>query len=286
MSLFDTKEKMVRTLNLWDSMTYGDAFANLVVTDENRESVELLKMCLDKQKLWNKPMNGNSSEGLKNTEIEKLGIAYVDLFNRLDPTDQFWTPLDFLHEMCKHNLSKRKFYEHKAKVNKMTFDQLTYRMCGRALRALPSFIREYQLSNALKVKFPRGKFSQDPDMDKRCHCDVKMELNGKVYYFWSFISSAKSIYNFVDKFKANRHGVIMDGNHVLCPFDRTREKDASYKGWAFYSSRYVNEIQTAMFQKAHLDYDDVKDGQLFSTKTFKRPVVVDKVSSTQSALAS
>lgn len=276
MSLFDTKDKMVRTLNKWDSMTYGEAFAQMVVTDKNRESVELLKMCLDKQKLWNKPMNGNSSEGLKNTEVEKLGIAYVDLFNALDPTDRFWTPLDFLHEMCKHNLSKRKFYEKKAKANNMTFEQLTCRMCGRALRALPSFIREYQMSNALKTAFPKGKFSQDPDMDKRCHCDVRMELNGEMYYFWSFISSTRSIYNFVDKFKSNRHGVILDGHHVLCPFDRDEEKDASYKGWAFYSARYINEVKTAIYQKAHLNYEEVKDGVMFKTTTFKRPVVVDK----------
>ena len=276
MSLFDTKEKMVRTLNEWDRMTYGEAFANLVVTDQNRESVELLKLCLDKQRLWDKPMNGNSSEGLKNTEVEKLGIAYVDLFNKLDPTDLFWTPLDFLHEMCKHNLSKRKFYEKKAQVNHMTFEQLTYRMCGRALRALPSFIREYQLSNALKKTFPKGLFFQDPDMDKRCHCDINMVLDGETYYFWSFISSAKSIYNFVEKFKDNRGGVIMDGHHVLCPFDRNEEKDASYKGWAFYSARYINEVKTAIYQKAHLNYEDVKDGVMFKTTAFKRPVVVDK----------
>ena len=276
MSLFDTKEKMVRTLNTWDQMTYGEAFSNLVVTDENRESVELLKLCLDKQKLFDKPMNGYSSEGLRKTEIEKLGIAYVDLFNKLDPIDQFWTPMDYLHELCKHNLSRRSWCEAKAKRYNMTFDQLTYLMVGRALRALPSFIREYQLSNALKVAFPRATFAQDPDMDKRCHCDVKMELDGETYYFWSFISSAKSIYNFVEKFEDKRTGVIMDGNHLLCPFDRKEESDASYKGWAFYSSRYINEVKTAVYHKPRLNYDDVKDGKTFKTAPFKRPVVVVK----------
>jgi hypothetical protein len=70
----------------------------------------------------------------------------------------------------------------------------------------------------------------------------------------------------------------MDGHHVLCPFDRDEEKDAAYKGWAFYSYRYINEVKIAIYQKAHLRYDDVKDGVMFQTTAFKRPVVVDKTS--------
>jgi hypothetical protein len=197
----------------------------------------------------------------------------------LEETGHFWTPLDVLHEVCKNNLSRREFYEKKAKKYGASFEKVTWLMCGRALRALPSFIREYQLRNALQAAFPKASFYQDEDLDRKYHCDIKMTMNDQEYYFWSFLSSTRSIYQFVDKFKANRFGHIADGLHVLCPFDRTEESAASYKGWNFYSIQYVNEVKNAIYHKPRLYYDDVKDGTAFMTKTFKRPVVVEKYTS-------
>lgn len=276
MSIFTTKEEMIRTLNAWDRKTFGDAFAEMKVTDKNKEVIELLKVVLDKQGLVNKQMNGFCSEGLKKDEFERMGICYVDLFNALEQRGTFWTPCDILYEMCKHNIERRSFYEKKAKNYNITFEKVTWLMCGRALRALPSYIREYQLKNALQNAFPKAYFCQDEDLDRKFHCDIKMTLNDTDYYFWSFISSPRSIYQFVDKFRNNRYGVVSDGKHVLCPFDRKEERDASYRGWAFYSSRYINEVKTAIYQKEPLDYYTVQDGVMFNTSAFKRPVVIEK----------
>ena len=276
MSLFDTKDKMVRTLNAWDAKTFGEALSEVKVTEENSESVLLMMSVIKQQRLADVRMNGNCSEHLKKDEFEKMGVCYVDFFNALEETGKFWTPLDIIHEVCKNNLQRRKFYEKKATALNMTFEKVTCFMCGRVLRALPSYIREYQLKNALQAAFPKATFYQDADLDRKFHCDVKMTLNDRDYFFWSFISSTRSIYQFIDKFKTNRYGYIADGSHVLCPFDRKEQKSASYKGWCLYSHEYINEIKTAIYQKEHLDYDAVKDGQLFSTKAFRRPVVVDK----------
>ena len=282
MSLFDTKEKMIRTLNAWNSKTFGQALSEITVTDDNAESVELLKIVIDHQKLADKPMNGYCSEGLKKDEFERMGVCYVDFFNLLEGRDEFWTPLDILHELCKNNLNRRDFYEKKAKKHKMSFERVTWLMCGRALRALPSYIREYQLKNALQNAFPHGKFHQDEDLDRKLHCDVKMTLNEKSYYFWSFIHSPRAVYQFVDKFSNNRAGMILDGNHVLCPFNRAKEIEASYRGWAFYSPRYIDEVVAAICQREPLNYDDVVGHKsLLQMSFYHRPVVIEKSYSVQ-----
>lgn len=276
MSLFNTKDEMFRALDIWNSKTFGAAFSEIVITEKNSEVITLLKTVIEQQNLTNKRMNGYCSEGLKVAEFEKMGICYVDLFNKLEKSDEFWTPLSILYEMCKHTLVNKNFYIEKAIEYNMSFDEVTWLMCGRAIRALPSYIREYQLRNALKSAFPMATFYQDEEMDKRFHCDIKMESNGQTYYFWSFISSQRSIYQFVDKFKNHRYGKILDGMHVLCPFDRYEESDASYKGWCFYSSRYVDEVKNAIFKKAHLSYDYILNTSIINVKNFKRPIVVDK----------
>jgi hypothetical protein len=180
--------------------------------------------------------------------------------------------------MCKHNLKNRKFYESKAKQLKMSFEQLTFLMCGRALRALPSYIREYQLRNALQEMFKKGNFVRDETMDKKYHCDVMMQLDGKTYYIWSFIFSKNSIAQFVDKFLDNRYGHVPSGHHILCPFDRKKECGASYKGWSFYSKQYLEEVRIAMFQRTHVDYSSLDQKQLVKPSFYRRPVVVHKIS--------
>ena len=275
--LFNTREKMGTTIDTWDSMTFGDALANFEVTEENKESYELMKVVLRRQRLLDKPMNGKLSEGLKKDEFERMGVTYVSFVNNLEAQNRFWTPLDIIHDVCKNNLERRDFYEKKAKKYGMSFERVTWLMCGRALRALPSYIREYQLKNALQSVFPDGIFTQDEELDLKYHCDIKMELNGQEYFFWSFISSPRSIYQFIDKFRSNRYGQVIDGTHVLCPFDRIEERGASYKGWCFYSKEYIEEIKRAIFQKNHLDYYEVHSGSALTPGAYKKPVSVDKV---------
>lgn len=267
---------MIRTLNLWDAKTYGEAFNELIKTEQNKETIQLLGLVLDKQNLFEKPMNGYSSEGLKTSEFERMGVCYVDFINNLQLTREFWTPLDVLYAVCENNLARRKFYDAKSKKLRMSFEKITWLMCGRALRALPSFLREYQLMYELIDEFPRAEFSRDEDLDRKFHCDVMMEFNERTYYFWSFLSSSNSLVQFVDKFRNNRYGHVPDGTHVLCPFDRKEDSDASYKGWCFYSSKYLNEIKTAICQKTPIDYDSINLDTKFRLSTFRRPVAVEK----------
>lgn len=276
MQLFDTKEHMIRTLSEWDSKTFSDAISDFQINDDDIEVAKLMIDVVGYQRLGDKKMNGYCSEDLRKDEFENMGVCYVDFFNMLEASDKQWTPLDIIFEICKNNLNRRSFYEKKAEQHNMTFEKVTALMCGRALRALPSYLREYQLRNALKDAFPKAMFTQTAETDKKWHCDIQMTLNERQYYFWSFLSSPRAIYQFVDKFKANRSGVILDGNHVLCPFNKMEDSDTSYRGWCFYSNNYINEIKTAIYQKMPTDYNDVSIGKTFNLRSFKRPIVVSK----------
>lgn len=275
MILGDTN-MMFRTLKEWDSKTFGEVFGEITITDENKESVKLLKKVLMHQGLMDKKMNGFCTEGLKKAEFERMGVRYVDFFNELESSDAYWTPLDILHNVCKNNLERKKFYEAKAKKYNMSFDKVTWLMCGRALRALPSYMREYQLRNALENTFEQGTFYQDEELDKKYHCDIKMDLNDKSYYFWSFYASTRSIFQFADKFKGNRYGEVLNGCHVLCPFDREQESEATYKGWLFYSKKYVSNVKKAILDDQHLQYKEVLKSSVYDIDFYKKPVAIDK----------
>ena len=276
MKLFENKERLVRTLAKWDTQTFADAMADFEVAEEDEDVIPLAIEVVQFQRLGDKRMNGYCSESLRKDEFEQMGVCYVDFFNLLEESDKEWTPFDIIFEVCKNNIRRRSFYEKKADKHNMTFEQVTALMCGRALRALPSYIREQQLRNSLQDAFPKASFEHGETLDKKFHCDIKMTLHETPYYFWSFLSSPRSIYQFVDKFRANRQGQILDGHHVLCPFDKSEFSDSAYKGWCFYSSQYVNEVKNAMFNKTPIDYDSIIVGRGLSPKTFKRPVVVDK----------
>jgi hypothetical protein len=105
------KDRMYQTLEEWNNKTFGEAFCEIEITENNKDSVKLLKKVLMHQNLMDKPMNGLATEGLKKTEVERLGVKYVDFLNALEESGECWTPLDMLHDVCKNNLAKRSFYE-------------------------------------------------------------------------------------------------------------------------------------------------------------------------------
>lgn len=276
---------MYSTLKKWSNTTFGEAFDKIVVTEENRESVKLLKKVLIHQNLMDKKMDGYCTEGLKKSEFERMGVKYVDFFNELEEKDDYWTPLDILHNLCKNNISRKSFYDGKAKKYNMSFEKVTWLMCGRALRALPSYIREYQLKNELEKTFPEGVFYQNADLDQHYHCDIKMDFKEQSYYFWSFYASTRSIFQFADKFKGNRCGEVLDGHHVLCPFDRKDESEASYKGWLFYSKNYLKKVRKAILEDKHLSYEQVLKSSVYDLDFYKKPVAIDKLCTKKKELA-
>lgn len=270
------KNMMYETLEKWNKTTFQEAFDGIERTEENEASLKLLAKVLKHQKLTDKKMNGLCTEGLKKTEAERLGVKYVDFFNELESSSDFWTPTDLLHNLCKHNLNNREKYEKKAKKMGISFDKLTWLMCGRALRALPSYMREHQLKNELENTFPNASFCQNAELDTYYHCDVKMTMNDEDYFVWSFLTSPRSIVNFASKFKGQRYGTISTGKHVLCPYDREKESEANFAGWMFYSKEYMDELKKAVLDTVPVVYDDVVKASVYDLEFYLNPIVIEK----------
>ena len=275
MALLETKESMLLTLEKWNKTTFGDAYSELAACCEDQESLKLLKKVIKHQDLDNKQMNGWCSEGVKVAEFERMGVKYVDFFNELEKSGEYWPPLNILHNICKNNLARKDFYEKKAKDKNMSFERVTWLMCGRALRALPSYIREYQLKNELQELFPDATLEQNEELDKNYHCDIKLNLNNNEYYVWSFVSSTRSIVNFAQKFKALRYGKVPNGYHILCPYDVLKNKDSAFYGWMFYSKGYMQDVKKAV-EKAALQYDDVVNASVYNLEFYKKPTLIKK----------
>lgn len=283
-TMFTSKKNMTATLNAWNDKTFDQALSEMAMKGKNEKAIELLKTVIRKQRIGEKQMNGDATEGMKLKEVENLGIAYVTVFNRTCEKYTWWTPVEYLYELCLNNTKRKEFYDKKAAELGITYEHLAVVMCGRALRALPSFIREYQLANALHRKFPSATFCQDEYTDKYFHCDVKMEMNEQTYFFWSFIASEKSVRNFVQKFSDSRFGHVNDGIHVLCPFDRRDnvksgelKVKANYLGWHLYSREYLDVIENMVNSGEHKEYSELfANGSVCRLEMYHEPMVVYK----------
>jgi hypothetical protein len=137
----------------------------------------------------------------------------------------------------------------------------------------------------LEKLFPEGTFEQSEELDQKCHCDIKMTMNDRDYYFWSFCSSARSIYNFADKFKGNRAGHVLNGLHVLCPFDNRAEKNkAQYKGWLFYSKKYMEGLKKSILDDEMLSYEQVLKTSVYDLDFYRTPSIVNKKSDVEQSI--
>ena len=272
----ESRESMIRNLNLWDSQTFAEAMANIPINEYNAEAAALLQTVLTNQRLNNKKMNGFCTEGLQQTEREGLGICYVDIFNQMEDTNEYWDPAKLLMAFCEFAIENKTKITAKAKAEKSTFEQLVIGMSGRLLRALPSYIREIQLKNSLVAAFKTATFEKDADLDKKYHCDIKMSLNDRTYYVWSFLSTQRAVVNFAAKFNSSR-GPVPNGYHLLCPFDRKGPRATMYKGWCFYSKEHTDDVLAAVYQTQPTEYQKALDDRLiYSLNFFKKPVVIEK----------
>jgi hypothetical protein len=108
---------------------------------------------------------------------------------------------------------------------------------GRALRNLPSFLREYFLASMLNEL---GVNTEVPtaNMNASCHADLKIRHKGETIYGWSYINSPKSI-TYLRK-KLHTRGKIMDKN-ILLPLHLSGDTE-NIHNWLMPSKEYAREI--------------------------------------------
>lgn len=275
--MFTNISTVYQALKNWAEKTYAEAYSEKCASNTKTELMKLVHYVLQSQSLLGKKMDGFSTENLDQTELEWLKIKYALIPDILSKTYAYWTPLDVIVYVCDNNLSDRQFYQSKAKENNMSFEELTAKMCARALRALPSAIREHQLLAGLRTTFPTATITKDADLDLQYHCDAKMMYNGKTYWCWSFIAGKKSINKFAMKFTGTKGSIVAAGYHVLCGFDRfdtTKHIATQYYGWELYPESYFAEIKQYITNSTYYEYDNFIQNITTNKDLYEGPVIV------------
>jgi hypothetical protein len=267
-------ENVRNKINDWSNITYGQMLEQRIQSCRygSGPEIEMTRKVLAAQSLTNKPMNGNSTMGLSKMEAEVGTFKYVKVFNAISRAKD-WSPVDMVFGTC-YLAMKDPNVSRKAEQFGMSTEELISKMCGRALRALPSYIREHDLKCQLQERIPDAKFVQSEELDTILHADLMMEHNGSNYYFWSFVDTPQSIRNFEDKFMGHRAGHVPDGFHVTCPFSLTWCDEID--GWKLYDGVSIDQIAQIVFEPTHGAYDAVDRLLESNYQYFETPHLIDK----------
>ena len=265
---------MKQKINSWSKVSYGDMLeARLKNGGYSRdESSDIARYVIKAQKLYDKPMNGNSTNGLDLMEREVGNFQYVNVFNIISKA-QSWTPMDMVYGTC-YLANKDPNVEIMARKLNLKKEDLISKMCGRALRALPSYLREHDLKDQLKAKFPNATFKQNQALDTILHVDLMMKYKDNDYYFWSFVNTNRSLRNFEDKFLGHRAGYIPDGIHITCPFNLNNCDEID--GWKLYDNLVVSEIADMIEYPDQAKYENVQAILNSRRDFFSRPRIINK----------
>jgi hypothetical protein len=258
----------------WSESTYGDVFESRVERGRYKPgpAIDMARNVLRRQGLENMVMTGNSTNGLDNMEREVGKFQYVKVFNIISRVAD-WTPADMVYGTC-YLAMKDPNVKLKAQQWGMSEEELISKMCGRALRALPSYLREHDLKCQLEARLPYAEFIQNEALDTVLHADLMMRYGGEDYYFWSFVNTPRSIANFQDKFFGHRQGHVPDGYHVTCPFSLDYCEDI--QGWKLYDSVAVRSIARMLDNPTHANYDNVEQVSQSTSMYFQTPKLIFK----------
>ena len=259
----------------WHKTTYGEMPQSRLDNGRYKQnpSIETTRRILETQGLINKSMTGGSTSGLDVTEREVGDFKYVKVFNIISEAKD-WTPMDMVYGTC--FLAQRDpNVKLMARQWNLTEEELISKMCGRALRALPSYLREHDLKQQLERRLPKAEFRQDEKLDTILHADLAMNYKGEKYYFWSFVNTYQSLQNFQDKFLGHRKGMILDGYHVICPF--SLGVCDSINGWKLYNDLSIDNIVRLVNGPVQAEYKDIEEIIDTNSKYFQTPKLIEKV---------
>jgi hypothetical protein len=117
---------------------------------------------------------------------------------------------------------------------------------GRALRNLPSFLREYMLAAALR---DAGVDVRVPEAEENAayHVDITLTLGGRDITVWNYLNTDKGC-SFVAR-KIQSRGSIKSGLNLLAPI-RMGVETTNYHGWYVPSQDYIRRLIHATSEEA------------------------------------
>lgn len=195
-----------------------------------------------KSGIIDKQMSGDLSQGWR--DLNRGTIFFQDCLaavHRAYPGN--WTPADYLLE-CYIS----------AKEKGVALEDMDL---GRALRNLPSFMREYLIAGKLSTR--DGIVVELPSevMNAEYHVDLTLKIDGQSIHIWSYLSSENAIRRLTNNKLSGGRGKILQGFNLLAPFNNS--KDAmNFKSWWTPSSTYIDSLIAALDKQA-VTFDAVQE---------------------------
>lgn len=232
-------------LEKWSTDTWWFQWANSRVYDQLKEVVDVaklesyiasLRIQRDYPSFASRNISGRISEGWRDLNVS--GPLFQEaLWSVMQtwPTD--WTPVEYLMTYaidCKKNAPGQSDYD-----------------LGRAVRNLPSFLREYFIHSAL---FERGIAAviPSPAENAQGHADLYISTDSGQVGLWSFQSTNKGFGMLKRKiqYRASSFSEI----NFLCPFDSATDS-SDYFGWYLPSSGYLESLIQTLKRNEMEDID-------------------------------
>ena len=178
-------------------------------------------------------VSGNISEGWDQNRFENVKCpSFQKSLDHVMTTYDDWNPADYaIHYLVACS---------KGKLSPVNLFPL-----GRALRNIPSFLREYILHNKLTAL---GYDSTIPSvaMNMQSHVDLIINYDDKVFCIWSYNNTSRARSRLPTKSK--KRGRIHDGLNILAPIyiDRTSPENDIICDWFTPSTHFVNLVSQVL----------------------------------------
>ena len=207
----------------WESSRVASELESIIDAAKLKNYVSSLRSRHDYHNFAERSVSGHISEGWRDLNVNgPLFQEALWLIMQTWPKD--WTPVEYLMRYaikCKTDFPGQKDYD-----------------IGRAIRNLPSFLREYFIHSAL---VERGVSASVPSPAENAsgHSDLYISTENGQVGMWSFQSTNKGFEMLRRKiqFRASRFAEI----NFLCPF-RSEIDSEDFNGWYIPSSEYMDSI--------------------------------------------
>jgi len=233
-------------MGMWKKQTYSAGLEYCFSIKRNVKAYELTRKVLELQGLSDKNMEGSSIQGIPIINENKTNIIFSNIFWNIAAT--YITPVYYASLIVKTCMEQG--------INE---PKQVAGIVGRGLRALPSFLREMDLTYKLSLLFIDADVENGPEQDVKEHTDIFIKKGDKEYRLWSYQSSTKRGLESTAKRLCGQRGEIPNGYHILCPIDiYDKASIEEVNGWYFYPEQYVENIYKTIAERTPDEYNRIK----------------------------
>lgn len=275
--MFHSTEEMFNTMDEWSTKTFQNEYDKWNKECTNSTLKDAVDFVVSEQQLWNRKMQGFVAERRKVTETEELGIKYAHIPEKLVEKYGSWNPFYIIVHTCEYCLNNPDLYEqnkHRFKENIKDSKDLMVRMCGRALRGMPSPVREDQVAAKCAERYSVEKVDKSLQLDLLYHCDVKVTYKGRAYFIWVTMQTKNGTKNLVSKFMTGRGTPLPAGRHIFCMFDRNDPNNIKHQGWDMFSEEFFKKLFDLIENDTYVTYEEYTQDMLKKVRMETGPVMV------------